>query len=84
MHDVGMGINTKDFEEFRTNVDRKGFFQEHPDATDAEFVRAYHNEFSGMYIEKYADVYEIPSKEHVFAIKQVARGHRKTDLFVEN
>lgn len=84
LHDVGMGINTKDFEEFRTKVDRKGFFQEHPDATDAEFVRAYHNEFSGMYIEKYADVYEIPSKEHVFAIKQVARGHRKTDLFDEN
>ena len=83
LHDVGMGIGEKDYEAFKDSFDEKRFFETHPDATRADFVRTYHNEFSGLFIEKYADMLEIPSKEHAFAIRQIARGHRKTDLFDE-
>ena len=84
LHDVGMGINEKDFDEFSEKLHADRFFQEHPNATKADFVRTYHNEFSALYIEKYAELYDIPSPEHTFAIREVARGHRKTDLFSES
>lgn len=80
LHDVGMGISESDYQEFLTQIDTKNFFSKHPDATVADTVRTFHNEFSGCYIKKYADFYEIPTKEHVWGIIQVCRGHRKTDL----
>ena len=83
LHDVGMGIGEKDYELFKDSFHEKQFFEANPDATRADFVRTYHNEFSGLFIEKYADMLEIPTKEHVFAVRQIARGHRKTDLFDE-
>ena len=83
LHDAGMGITEKDYLEFKDIVGEKEFFEEHPGEDRAEFVRFYHHEFSGLYIEKYADLFDLPSAEHVFAIKQVARGHRKTDLYDE-
>ena len=82
-HDVGMGISEKDYEAFKDEIGEKAFFEKNPQATKADFVRIYHNEFSGLFIDKYEDLFEIPSKEHAFAIRQVARGHRKTDLFDE-
>lgn len=83
LHDVGMGISDKDYEEFSKKMGADYYFEEHPNDTKADFVRKYHHEFSALYIEKYADLYDIPSPEHVHAIKQIARGHRKTDLFDE-
>jgi Na+-driven multidrug efflux pump/anti-sigma regulatory factor (Ser/Thr protein kinase) len=83
LHDSGMGISEKDYEESKDRFGEKEFFAKHPGATTADFVRVYHNDFSGFFIDKYADVFEIPSPEHVFAIKQIARGHRKTDLYDE-
>lgn len=83
LHDVGMGIGEKEYEEFKDKMDEKGYFEKHPDATKADFVRTYHNEFSGFFIDKYADLFDLPSKEHTFAVRQVARGHRKTDLYDE-
>ncbi|MCR4908902.1 MAG: ATP-binding protein [Lachnospiraceae bacterium] len=80
LHDVGMGIGEKDYEEFGEVLGRKSYFEEHPSDTKKQFIRAYHHEFSGLFIEKYASFFEFPSPEHAFAIKQVARGHRKTDL----
>ncbi len=82
-HDVGMGVSDKDYEEFAKVLGEKEFFASHPDSTKADFVRIHHNELGGLFIEKYADLFDIPSKEHLFAIKQVVRGHRKTDLFDE-
>lgn len=82
-HDVGMGISEKDYEEFKVLLGEQEFFARNPEATKADFVRTYHNEFSGLFIEKYIDLFDIPSKEHAFAIKQIARGHRKTDLYDE-
>ena len=83
LHDTGMGISEKDYEECKDRFGEKEFFEAHPDATKADFVRTHHNDFSGYFIEKYKDVFEIPSDEHAFAIRQIARGHRKTDLLDE-
>jgi Na+-driven multidrug efflux pump/anti-sigma regulatory factor (Ser/Thr protein kinase) len=81
LHDVGMGISGEDYEEFKDRLNAKEFFEKNKDATRADFVRTYHNEFAGFFIEKYADIFDIPSPEHTFAIRQVVRGHRKTDLW---
>ncbi len=83
LHDSGMGISEKDFEEFEAKVDHEAFTSQNPNADRADFVRTYHNEFSGLFVEKYAGLFDFPSEEHLFAIKQIVRGHRKTDLFDE-
>ena len=83
LHDVGMGISEKDYEEFKDSLGAGEYFSAQPEASKADFVRDLHNEFSGLFIDKYAGVFDIPSRGHLFAIKQVARGHRKTDLFDE-
>ena len=83
LHDTGMGISENDFEEFMEKLDEKSYFENHPNDTKADFVRDYHNELSGLFIEKYTELLDIPSPEYTFAIKQVARGHRKTDMFDE-
>ena len=82
-HDIGMGISEQDYEEIKERFDEKGFFEKNPNATKADFVRNYHNELSAVFLDKYRDLFEIPSDEHLFAIKQTVRGHRKTDLFNE-
>ncbi|RKM61272.1 hypothetical protein D6855_05105 [Butyrivibrio sp. CB08] len=84
LHDVGMGISEKDYDECKEKLGEKEYFDSHPGATKADFVRTYHNDFSGYFIDKYAEVLEIPTREHAFAIKQISRGHRKTDLLDEN
>ncbi|MCR5774268.1 MAG: ATP-binding protein [Lachnospiraceae bacterium] len=83
LHDVGMGINEKDFEELKIRLGASEFFEKNPNARPSDFVRINHHEFSGFFVEKYSDLLDIPSPEHVFAIKQVVRGHRKTDLYDE-
>lgn len=84
LHDVGMGISEKDYEEFKDALGADEYYASHPEASMSDFVRDYHNEFSGLFIDKYAGLFDLPSKEHTFALKQVARGHRRTDLFDEN
>lgn len=79
-HDTGMGVSKKDFEAFSKEIDFGDYFQTH-DRTDARrIIRDFHNEFSGRFIAKYADFFDIPSKEHLNAIIQISRGHRKADL----
>lgn len=81
LHDVGMGIREKDYEPFCRELG----LDDHPDVKDSgeipQFIRKHHHEFSGCYIRKYADLLDLPSEEHTFAIVQVGTGHRKTDLF---
>ncbi len=81
LHDIGMGITDKELISLREAApflaaeslsDPKGI---------SSAIRKYHNELSGIFIKKYGDLLEIPSKELEFAIVQVCRGHRKTDLF---
>ena len=83
LHDVGMGISQKDYEEFCPQIRDSAFRAAHPDARVDTHVREFHQDFSGLYIRKYADFLEIPSPEHLFAVVQIARGHRRTDLFDE-
>lgn len=83
LHDIGMGISRNDYEEFLEKMDLESYRKAHPGADETKIIRDFHNEFSGFFIQKYADVFDIPSKEAVFAIVQVSRGHRKTDLFDE-
>ncbi|MCD8104578.1 MAG: hypothetical protein LUF35_06160 [Lachnospiraceae bacterium] len=80
LHDSGMGITEKDYQEFLRQIPLGEYRRLHPDALVSDIIRDFHQEFSGEYIKKYADFFEIPTPEHVFAIVQAARGHRRTDL----
>lgn len=84
LHDIGMGINDNDYKEFSEKIDFGDFFDKHDRADTANNVRAFHHEFSGLFIRKYAKLFDFPSDELTGAIVQVSRGHRKTDLFDES
>ena len=79
-HDTGMGISKTDFLEFSKQIDFGDYFLDHDKDNYPEIVRNFHNEFSGLFIKKYARFFEFPSEAHMFAIIQIARGHRKTNL----
>ncbi|MCR5654185.1 MAG: HD domain-containing protein [Lachnospiraceae bacterium] len=83
LHDIGMGVTEKDFHAFSEKIDFGDYFQTHDKEDISETIRAFHQEFSGLFIQKYADLFEIPSEELVFAIVQTSRGHRQTDLYDE-
>lgn len=81
LHDIGMGIRQVDYEEFCQELGLSaddGIFE--PDKIP-KIIRSYHHEFSGCYVRKYAKFLDLPSEEHTFAIAQICRGHRRTDLF---
>ena len=85
LHDAGMGISLEDYEEFSSKIPALSEYRKkHPDEDTANIIRKFHNELSGCYIEKYADRFRIPSKEHLQAIIQASRGHRKLDLADED
>lgn len=77
-HDVGMGVSVSDFEEFRAVL---GFPEPADDNARSWAVRDYHQELSGLYLEKYWRMLDFPNESYARAVIQVCRGHRKTDLF---
>lgn len=79
-HDTGMGVSHKDYETFLNEIDFGDYFETHDRSNPMKIIRDFHNEFSGRFIAKYAEFFEIPSEEHLRAIIQISRGHRKTDL----
>ena len=83
-HDTGMGVSEKDFEAFSAEIDFGDYFETHSREDRPRIIRDFHNEFSGRFIRKYADFFEIPSESHLFAVIEVSRGHRKTTLTDEN
>lgn len=83
LHDTGMGIPRNDYEEFCTRIDFGDYFETHTRDDIPALIRDFHHEFSGEFIRKYAEFLEIPSPGHEWAIIQVCRGHRKTDLLDE-
>ena len=83
LHDTGMGVSREHFESFTRELGLEDYESRHPDGGIARLVRDYHNEFSGLFIREYAGLFEIPSEDMLFAIIQLSRGHRKTDLFDE-
>ena len=82
-HDTGMGITMNDYREFSAQIDFRDFFDTHSREDLPEIIRSFHNEYSGLFIRKYAELFELPSEEHLWAVIQIARGHRKTDLMDE-
>ena len=83
-HDTGMGITLNDFEEFSKQIDFGNYFDTHDRNDYPEIIRSFHNEYSGLFIKKYAQFFEFPSEAHLFSIIQISRGHRKTDLNNDN
>lgn len=83
LHDTGMGISEADYEALKEKVATREYLDSHKGQTVQEVIRNFHQEFSGAFITKYAMLLEIPSDEHVKAIVQVSRGHRKSDLYSE-
>nr|WP_036611967.1 hypothetical protein [Oribacterium sp. P6A1] len=59
------------------------YLKKHPNPKPEKVIRDFHNELSGLFIRKYADLFDIPSEDLLFAIIQISRGHRKTNLFDE-
>ena len=83
LHDIGMGINQKNYKELSAKIDFGDYFETHSREDTETIIRDFHNEYSGLFIRKYAELFDIPCEEMVFAIVQVSRGHRKTDLMDE-
>ena len=83
LHDVGMGVSRDNFEAFTREIDFEEYREKHPEVSTAKIIRDFHNEYSGLFIRKYADLFDIPSEDMLFAIVQLSRGHRKTDLYDE-
>ena len=80
LHDIGMGINQKNYEELSQKIDFGDYFETHSRENTEMIIRDFHNEYSGLFIRKYSDLFDIPSDAMTRAIIQVSRGHRKTDL----
>ena len=83
-HDTGMGISKKDYYDFSQKIDFGNYFDTHSREQYSDVIRDFHNEFSGLFLKKYSPLFDIPSEEHLRAIIQISRGHRKTDLNDEN
>ena len=81
LHDIGMGISQKDFEEFSPKIPFGSYFETHDRSDTAGTIRDFHHEYSGLFIRKYGELLEIPSEDLLFSIIQVSREHRKTDLY---
>ena len=79
-HDTGMGISQNDFVEFSKQIDFGNYFDNHSKDNYPEIIRNFHNEYSGLFIKKYAHFFEFPTESHLFSIIQISRGHRKTEL----
>ncbi len=81
LHDVGMGIRKEDYPHFLKEI---GIEEDSVNTTEkgkADTIRKQHHEFSGRFIFKYAMLFDFPSEEHTYAVAEIARGHRKTDLY---
>lgn len=83
LHDVGMGVRENDFRDFMAEIEGPDFLKSKAVMEFPEIIRDYHHELAGKFIIKYKDLFDIPSDEHLFAIVQASRGHRKTDLYDE-
>ena len=83
LHDAGMGITMEDFREFTPQFDHGDYFRTHDGDDIPAVIRAFHHEYSGRFIRKYADLFDFPSEKHMEAVIRVARGHRRTDLMDE-
>lgn len=80
LHDSGMGITMEQYREFCGQIDFGDYFDTHSRDEPSSVIRDFHHEFSACFIRKFSALFEIPSEQHLTAVIQVSRGHRKTDL----
>lgn len=83
-HDVGMGVSEKDFLAFIPNIDNTVTFDFDDKIELHNLMRKYHHELSSEFVKKYAHIFDITDEKYIFALAQITRGHRVTDLFNEN
>lgn len=84
LHDVGMGISAADFSEMAPEIPGLfDFMQAHPGLRTGEYTRRFHQEFSAAFLRKYHELFEIPTEEHLYAVTQIVRGHRRMNLLDE-
>ena len=84
LHDIGMGISSNDYLEFTAGKEGYGGLNENATIEEIQNeVRSHHNEFSAAFIHKYSELLDFPSDKHTTAVAQIAKGHRKVDLFDE-
>lgn len=85
VHDVGMGVSERQHEAFISeHPEMSAWRSAHPNETRESLARRFHHELSAAFIRKYADFLDLPNERYAEAVAQVARGHRKADLFDEN
>lgn len=84
LHDCGMGIRENDYKNLYETVVSEEYRKSHIHDNVYETIRSFHQKFSNKLIYKYADLFEIPSPEHIKAIATISEGHRKIDLYDEN
>lgn len=83
LHDIGMGTLERDLDSFIDSAGIRDYVSAHPDIAKTTLIRKFHNDFSSVFVKKYWEILEVPSKRYADAIAEVARGHRKTDLMDE-
>jgi len=84
IHDVGMGINDQNFEDFSEFFGIKEYRESHPDEKKADIIRSFHNDFSYAFTMKYYELLDIPDESYATAIALIGRGHRKVNLLDES
>ena len=84
LHDVGMAVSDRDFEQFLRAQGQGKYSGEYSEAEKMDLIRSLHNEFSAAFVKKYWEIFDIPGERYAAAIAEVCRGHRKTDLFNED
>lgn len=79
-HDTGMGIPENELDEY---FDSLGLATEDSIDMIKENIRKNHNEFSSLFVKKKSNFFDFPNEAISTAVAEVARGHRKVDLYDE-
>ncbi len=81
LHDMGMQITEENFQKYKEQVVPREYLDAHPDASMGDVIRSFHHEFSGVLIHQYAALFDFPTEGYCHVASQIARGHRRTDLY---
>lgn len=80
LHDSGMGISKNDYYEFIEKIDTGDYFKSHDKDNLPVSIRKFHHELSAQFAKKYAMLFELDDPAQLFAVMQIAKGHRVTNL----
>jgi len=83
LHDIGMSVSDRDIEGFIDSAGIRDYVNDHPEIPKHTLIREFHNDFSAAFVRKYRELLEIPNERYAYAVAEVGRGHRKTDLMDE-